>query len=237
MVLPLSRQEMYRQRYAASNPGWVPATGAYLRLVRSHLRPGMRLLDLGCGRGGVLEQLRDDGPIAFGADADFRSLAEHRIRHMPRVMAFGEALPFGDRSFGMVISSWAVEHFAQPDAVFAEIARVLEPGGFFIFVTPNLLNPLVQLSRLLRPVQGKLVRMLYARGETDTFPTYYRANTPARIAALAVGANLQVEELKLIHDPTYLAFSDLLFRFGSVVSRLLPRSAAIHMVGACRRLA
>lgn len=47
-----------------------------------------------------------------------------------------EALTFPDASFDLVVSQDVMEHIFEPDAAFAEIARVLKPGGMHIFTAP-----------------------------------------------------------------------------------------------------
>src|SRR2546428_12818551 len=70
MTLSLERQNAYRAQYRAQHPGWRPATEVYEALIRERLRPGMRVVDIGCGRGGVLENLNDTGYIHIGVDPD-----------------------------------------------------------------------------------------------------------------------------------------------------------------------
>ena len=50
------------------------------------------------------------------------------------------ALPFPDGSFASVLSVQSLEHVPDPERVLAEAARVLEPGGVAVFVTPNRLT-------------------------------------------------------------------------------------------------
>jgi SAM-dependent methyltransferase len=49
-------------------------------------------------------------------------------------------LPFADRSFASVLSVQSIEHVPDPERVLAEVARVLEPRGVAVFVTPNRLT-------------------------------------------------------------------------------------------------
>ena len=55
------RLEYFRGRYAALNPGWEHATARYQRWISQILTPTTRVLDLGCGRGGVVERLHEAG--------------------------------------------------------------------------------------------------------------------------------------------------------------------------------
>jgi 2-polyprenyl-3-methyl-5-hydroxy-6-metoxy-1,4-benzoquinol methylase len=76
------------------------------------------------------------------------SLGEHRAPGMPVVRGRGEHVPFAGESFDLIVCLWVLEHLERPQAVLREVLRVLRPGGHFIFLTPNLRNPLLLLNRL-----------------------------------------------------------------------------------------
>jgi SAM-dependent methyltransferase len=247
-MLPLSKQNIYRERYRAFRPGWRTSGEEFEALTRKHIGPGARVLDLGCGRGGVMELFWREVRLSIGLDPDHASLVEHRTRtpdpsgfqnpkglaSYPLVCGLGEALPFLAESFDLVIGLWVPEHLAQPEMVLSEIRRVLAPGGHFIFLTPNALHPLIRLNRLsqlLPMIQRALVPRLYARAEADTFRVHYRANTPARLRALAAAHGFRVASLRAIPDPTYLAFNDFFFRMSVLFERVLPKGWGVHVVG------
>ncbi len=232
MTLSLERQNAYRMRYRAQHPGWRPATEVYEDLIRQHLQPEMRVLDLGCGRGGVLEQLGEAVSRPIGLDFDLASLREHRLPGLPRAVALAEALPLRDACIDVLTCSWVLEHLADPVKVFREVWRVLRPGGCWIWLTPNASSIIVLLNRILRPLQRVLVLRLYGRAEADTFPVRYRANTPSQIAALALKAGLSCELIRKVEDPSYLAFNPLLFRLSAVLCQVTP---PVHLVGVLAR--
>lgn len=291
-MLPLSRQNAYRERYKALRSGWRTSGEEFEALTRQRIGPGARVLDLGCGRGGVMELFWREVKLSVGLDPDHASLVEHRAhtntstlsgtdtkhddvmlrpalwaeaspwqeggdpfgrlragssrkvraqgdREMPLVCGLGDDLPFSAESFDLVIGLWVLEHLAQPERALSEIRRVLIPGGHFIFLTPNALHPLVRanrLSQMLPALQRCLIPRLYARAEADTFRVYYRANTPARLRALAAAHGFRVALLRAVPDPTYLAFNDLFFRASVLFERLLPEGWGVHVVGECERL-
>ena len=231
-MLGLDRQNAYRARYRALHPGWQTSGGVYESFVRQYALPGCRWLDVGCGRGGIIELLGDQVRLCIGADFDLASLREHRAPHTRRIAAPMEALPFADGSFDLVTCSWVIEHLPDPRRAFAQVARVLCPGGHWVFLTPNARNWVTFANRLIhRQVQGWLVRRLYARDEADTFPVCYRANTPARVGELAREAGLRCAQMRLIGDPTYLAFNDALFALSSLFERITPPGRRVHIVG------
>ena len=237
-MLSLEEQERYRRRYAQMRRNWRPSSHVYRDLVTARLSPAARVLDLGCGRGGIMEQLHPRAGAVFGLDPDPQSLEEHRARgSIALVRGLAGALPHPDASFDLVCSSWVLEHVEEPAVAFAEIARVLAPGGRFIFLTPNVRHPLLMLNRALAWTQGRLVDRLYGRAEPDIFPAFYRANSESRIEKLAEEAGLKRVSVQFVGDPTYLAFNDLFFRLACLLESAIPRRTRVHLVGEYRLIA
>lgn len=232
-MLSLDRQNEWRERYRAAHPGWQPATERYADLVRQQLTPQAHVLDIGCGRGGLVEQLGHPLAQVVGVDPDWLSLHEHRLA-LPRVAAFSDHLPFAPATFDVAFASWVLEHLARPFLTFQAIARVLKPGGTFVFITPNGRHPLALLNKTmgrLGTLQGKLVAGLYGRSADDTFATHYRANSQPDLAQLAAQTGLHLAALHPVPDPTYLAFNPLLFALMSRIEDALPEGRKIHLVG------
>ncbi len=233
-VLPLSVQNAYRERYRAIRPGWKSSGDQLEAMVRSHVTARSRILDLGCGRGGVVELLWREVELAAGLDPDSPSLSEHRAQGMPVVRGVGERMPFVDESFDLIVCLWVLEHLKDPVEAFREVRRVLRPRGHFVFVTPNMRNPLMVANRIgkaLPSLQRRLVPRFYGRGEADTFPVQYRANTVEAVRGHAEAAGLQVYDLRVVPDPTYLAMNSLMFQASVMSERLLPKGWGMHLLG------
>jgi SAM-dependent methyltransferase len=234
-LLSLEQQNELREQYRQERPEWQPATEFYADLVRSKLEPSSRVLDLGCGRGGLVEQLEHPLNQVFGVDADVASLQEHRLAgKLSLTAALSHNLPFPDESFEVVFASWVLEHLAEPERVMVEIGRVLRPGGLFIFITPNKRHPLVALNSLINRFsnfQDELVRLFYGRVSADTFPAYYRANTSTEIRQMAAEAGMALVVSQAIPDPTYLALRPNWFNAAVRLEERLPPHRAIHLVG------
>jgi SAM-dependent methyltransferase len=233
-LLPLTLQNTYRDRYRAMRPGWRSSGDQLEALVRGHLTSNSRVLDLGCGRGGVVELFWRRVKLAAGLDPDTASLAGHRAPGMPVIRGMGEGLPFVSESFDLIVCLWVLEHLKEPLTTMREVQRVLRPGGHFVFVTPNLNNPMMLLNRIgraLPALQRRMVPKLYGRRERDTFRVQYHANTAGAIHTLASTVGLQVAELRAVPDPTYLALNRLMFRASVLSERLMPQGWGVHLLG------
>ncbi len=230
------RLEHYRRRYAALQPGWEPATACYQGWVAERLAPGTRVLDLGCGRGGVVERLHVTG-CWVGADPDFASLREHRLATLARCQTPTTRLPFLSAAFDLVIASWVLEHVTEPASFFREVARVLRPDGRFLFLTPNARHPIPRLSHTLAGLQRRLVPRFYGRSTADTFPVCYRANTPELVEHWAGAVGLRRLRLQLVADPAYFAWNEATFHLAVRLERWLPPTWKVHLIGEYQRVA
>jgi SAM-dependent methyltransferase len=101
---------------------------------------GRRVLDAGTGAGCIPEALRSAGAMVVGMD-----LRDHRLREIgrtPFVAGRGEALPFADGAFDVVVSSNVLEHVPGTTATIDELARVCRIGGYVYLSWTNWLSPL-----------------------------------------------------------------------------------------------
>ncbi|HET9073076.1 MAG TPA: methyltransferase domain-containing protein [Solirubrobacteraceae bacterium] len=110
-----------------------------------HLRPGLRVLDLGCGDGVFAELMLEHVPLALTL-ADVADAALVRARARPRLagaevtmlrVPFDGDLPLADAAFDLVWASEVIEHVADTGHWLSEVRRVLAPGGELLLSTPN----------------------------------------------------------------------------------------------------
>lgn len=235
----MSRQEFYREKYRAKHPGWRDCLKVYMEKVSNAVGPETRVLDIGCGHADWLSEVYSRTPHVHGLDADAAAL-EANVTAKHKHVGTVDALPFADASFDLVVSAFVLEHLENPEASFREIARVLVSGGRFVFLTPNAWNYNVWLIRAIpETFHDFFTRRLYGRGERDTYPKRYRANTPNKIDALCAATGLTLEILTLNGDPTYVGLNGPLFLATCLLERLLdlPRlqKYRVHMIGVCRK--
>jgi SAM-dependent methyltransferase/uncharacterized protein YbaR (Trm112 family) len=97
------------------------------------------------GRGGLTLEVgsgsgifQDDLPNYVALDLSLFALRQYIKPEHPRVCGSAEELPFRDNSFAVVVSRAAIEHVPHPERAYAEILRVLEPGGMgYVFPSWN----------------------------------------------------------------------------------------------------
>jgi demethylmenaquinone methyltransferase/2-methoxy-6-polyprenyl-1,4-benzoquinol methylase len=92
------------------------------------LAAGSPVLDLACGTGDLCRDLESAGLRPVGVDLSLGMLRNARTT-VPLVQGDGLALPFPDGCFDGVVSGFALRNFVALTPVFAELARVVRPGG------------------------------------------------------------------------------------------------------------
>lgn len=108
-----------------------------------------RLLDVGCGNGGLAAEARIRGLAPVGVDAARTTLEGARGLHpsIPFVQARVERLPFRTGSADVLTAQHILEHLADPAAAVREWRRILRPGGRLVVLTPNARYPDLALFR------------------------------------------------------------------------------------------
>ena len=120
----------------------LPYFRAMVRAVEHSFYQGLDLpgpvLDMGCGDGHFASVVFDH-PLDVGVDPWWTELLSAKkmgsYRHLVR--SDGARVPFGDGHFASAVSNSVLEHIPHVDDVVKEIARVVRPGGRFVFCVPN----------------------------------------------------------------------------------------------------
>jgi SAM-dependent methyltransferase len=95
---------------------------------------GRTILELGAGNADCTSWLRRRGAEAVATDLSGQMLRLAPTPPPPRIECDARYLPFADNSFDIAFSSYgAVPFVADPEKLFAEVARVLRPGGRWVF--------------------------------------------------------------------------------------------------------
>lgn len=190
--------------------------------IREFLRiAGNRMLDAGCG---------GDAPFTrkFSSEAHVVGIDLCQILPNGLSMVRGDLsqLPFNDKAFSIVYSRSVFEHLTEPDKVMDEIHRALKPGGFCLILTPNRYDYSSVVAHLTPHwFHAWFINRVYGSDTYDTFPTFYRANTPSYFRTL-IGKKQGWKIRKLVglrHYPANLIFSRILFRLGVLYDWLIAK--------------
>lgn len=201
--------------------------------IAARLSPDSVVLDLGAGAG-IVSHMNFRGLAArvCGVDLDPR-VAQNPFLDEGKV-ADGGRIPYPGASFDLVFADNVLEHLAEPQEVFAEIARVMKPGGIFLFKTPNKWHYMPLIAHLTPHSFHRWINRKRGRAEEDTFPTLYRANSRGSIERLAAAAGFEVEKIELVEGrPEYLRIHPMTYLLGLAYERLvngLPFLAFLRVV-------
>lgn len=184
--------------------GWTPWPHLAAALGEGSLE-GLRVLDVGCGAGTVLEALLARGAEGAGLDASERmcELAAARLPETPIVWHDLEAgLPFGDDAFDVTLAMGCVEFVADVERSCRELIRVTRPGGTLLY-----------LVELCAPdVDGGLAQAV------SLYEVWTRYRRP--FADVAAFAQEHLDEAEVIEIPGYVQDdSGLLVKYARVIGR------------------
>ncbi len=137
----------------------------------------LKILDLGCGAGGVCVSFANRNNRVIGLDLDKKlinltkiNVSDSEDRFPPNagvseILSSGIYIPFEDGTFDLVICNDVVEHLDEQDALIHEIYRVLKKGGHLYLTTPNKRYPveshtgLFGITLLPKPLADVFIRM------------------------------------------------------------------------------
>jgi SAM-dependent methyltransferase len=216
-----------RRWYPSYSANWDDAL--FRDRVLSRISASSCILDLGAGAGIVAQMnFRGLAGRVCGVDLDPRVVGNSFLDEAK--VGSAELIPYGNEEFDLVFADNVLEHLSDPNAVFAEVRRVLRPGGWFLAKTPNRWHYMPLISRVTPHVFHRFYNRLRGRMETDTFPTFYRANSRAQIQRLATSVGFAVERLTLVEGrPEYLRLSVPTYAAGRFYERIVNRSEKLEM--------
>jgi SAM-dependent methyltransferase len=217
--------ERLRQRYFGKD---LHPYRLFEQTVNAHLKPTDTLLDAGCGRTApVLATYRGRAARLIGIDVvDFTETIDGIELYKRNLTDTG--LP--DASVDVIMARSVMEHVADPIATYREFARILRPGGRFVFLTANLWD---YASLIAAAVPNRwhpwIVARTEGRKEEDVFPIEYKSNTRRAIARSAAAARLRVETFEYLGQyPGYFMFNGALFFIATGYEKLISSVHALR---------
>ena len=205
---------------------------AVLRHVRGQVDlSGLTVLDVGCSAGFIADEMAGAGAArTYGVDIDVPGLRSAQGRFGERVRfvcAAGESMPFADASVDVAVFNHIYEHVVDPDAVIADIRRVLKPDGVLYLGLGNklgIIEPHYKLPFLSYLPPAAADRYVRAFGRADSY--YERFRTRSGLQRLLAGWHVLDYTLPVLAEPATFAGDDMV---PGVVSRLPEQVLAATM--------
>lgn len=190
--------------------------------ILEYIKPEHVVLDVGAGRGRVLEMnFKGLAKSVCGVDPDPRVVENPLLDKGYEGLA--DHMPFfNDNTFDLVFCDNVLEHVQDPNSFYAEISRVLRPGGIFISKTPNKYYYVALIAAVTPVWFHQFVNKKRGRNDSDTFPTYYNANTQTAQNRWATRNSLLNVETKYIEGrPEYLRIFSVSYIMGLLFERMV----------------
>lgn len=178
-----------------------------------------RVLENGCGVGMYAERLAQVGGQVIGLEYDLERAAQAYQKVACIVNAAGEALPFPQDSFDLILSHEVIEHVQDDAQAVREMIRVLRPGGRLVLFCPNRGYPFETHGIYWRGNYhfGNIPLVNYLpRRWRDRLAPHVRVYTQKDLQALFEGLQVRFVYRSILFG----AYDNLIARFG-VFGRLL----------------
>ncbi len=178
-------------------------------MLSSHLRPGMVVLELGCGTGTFTRELARSGADITAIDVSPELLEIARADcSAPNVHYQTEnayALSYPDAAFDSVVGSSVLHHLEVEEAL-RNIYRVLKPGGTIFFTEPNMLNPQIAVQKNVPWVKRKL-------GDSPDETAFFRWRLRGLLEQTGY-RNVRIDPFDFLHPKTPVRLINRVNTFG-----------------------
>ena len=180
-----------------------------VKMLISHLKPGMAVLELGCGTGTFTRELARSGAEVVAIDVSPELLEIARANcSAPNIqyqIQNAYELSYSQGAFDSVVGSSVLHHLEIKEAL-RDIYRVLKPGGTIYFTEPNMLNPQIAIQKNIPWIKRKL-------GDSPDETAFFR--WPLQRLLEQIGyRDVRIDPFDFLHPKTPVALIDHLNAFG-----------------------
>jgi SAM-dependent methyltransferase len=159
---------------------------------------GVTVLDAGCGRVSALRRFRPRIGRIVGADIHEPSAPLPHLDDFVVLDLCGRSEGFAPGSFDVILSTFTLEHFADPAAALSNMCRWLRPGGTLVVTTVNRRHPFVGAYLGLPAAPRHALQPLVKASEADAHPLVGACNDPAAVREALVEAGFSEIRLRTV---------------------------------------
>jgi 2-polyprenyl-3-methyl-5-hydroxy-6-metoxy-1,4-benzoquinol methylase len=186
-----------------------------VKMLSSHLKPGMTVLELGCGTGSLTRELARSGAdvVAIDVSPDLLEIAKTNCS-APNVryqIQNAYSLSYSEAVFDSVVGSSILHHVEIKEAL-RDVYRVLKPAGSIYFTEPNMLNPQIAIQKNVPWIKRKL-------GDSPDETAFFR--WPIRWLLKQTGyRDIRINPFDFLHPKTPVALIDTVNALGRFLERV-----------------
>ena len=177
------------------------------------MKPGVRVLEIGCGTGIFTEKFAATGADVTAVDisADLLDVARERLpESVHLVHAPFEQLPL-DQPFDAIVGSSVLHHLEIKPAL-SHIFNLLKPGGEIGFGEPNMLNPQVMIQKNVPWVKEKM-------GDSPDETAFFRWQMRYLLHEAGFG-HIEITPLDWLHPLTHPGMMEFVEKVGAVLEKV-----------------
>jgi 2-polyprenyl-3-methyl-5-hydroxy-6-metoxy-1,4-benzoquinol methylase len=181
----------------------------------AQLKPGMRVMEIGCGTGLFTEIFARYGASILAVDISPDLLSYARARHLPPELVEFREMRFEDcdldNPFDAVVGS-SVLHHLDMNAALQTIYNLLKPGGTMVFAEPNMLNPQVWAERNIPAVRER-------NGASPDETAIVRWRMAHDLATIGF-TDIHLRNIDWLHPATPKSFIPIISRVGLLLEQV-----------------
>ena len=186
-----------------------------VKMIGGHLKPGMTILELGCGTGSFTGELARSGADVIAIDVSPELLEIARANwSAPNVryeIQNAYVLTYSDATFDSIVGSSVLHHLEIEEAL-REIYRVLKPGGTIYFTEPNMMNPQIAIQKNVPWIKRRL-------GDSPDETAFFRWSLRRLLEQTGYG-DIQIEPFDFLHPKTPVPLIDPLNAIGRFLENM-----------------
>lgn len=217
----------------------IDGTVAFYTRVRSLLTPSSVVADVGCGCIDLnknqdacvvrteLRQLKGHCQKVIGIDVDEAASKNTLIDEFRLIR--GKSWPIESTSVDLCMADFVLEHIEDPISFFSEVARIVKPGGYVCFRTPNRFSYFGILASLIPNRYHRRVVERVQSARQGVYPTYYRCNTKGKLRRLLGQNGFDSCIIGYEAEPSYFSFSRFLYYLAVLHQRLAPEIFRVNL--------
>jgi SAM-dependent methyltransferase len=172
-------------------------------MLSSHLKPGMTVLELGCGTGSFTRELARSGAdvIAIDVSPELLEIAKANFSapNVQHEIQNAYSLSYPEGRFDSVVGSSVLHHLEIKEAL-RDVYRVLKPAGTIYFTEPNMLNPQIAIQKNIPWIKRKL-------GDSPDETAFFRWPL-RRLLELTGYRDIRIDPFDFLHPKTPVAVID-----------------------------